>query len=44
MALAMGMTNCEVEFVFPISEEVGHPSFDVPPRIRAAFPPMGPDY
>ena len=26
MALAVGMTNSEVEFVFPTSEEMGHPA------------------
>ena len=25
MALAVGKANCEVEFVFPTSEEMGHP-------------------
>ncbi len=29
MALAVGMANSEVKFVFPTSEEVGHPSLDV---------------
>ena len=29
MALAVGLANSEVEFVFPTSEEMGHPSFDV---------------
>ncbi len=29
MALAMGMANSEVEFVFPTSEEVGHPSVEL---------------
>ncbi len=28
MALAVELANSEVEFVFPTSEEVGHPSFD----------------
>ena len=26
MALAVGLANSEIEFVFPTSEEVGHPS------------------
>ena len=26
MALAVGLANSAVEFVFPTSEEVGHPS------------------
>ncbi len=29
MALAVGKTNSEVEFVFPTSQEVGHPSIDM---------------
>ena len=29
MALAVGMANCEVEFVFPTSQEVGHPSVEL---------------
>ena len=29
MALAVGKANCEPEFVFPTSEEVGHPSLEV---------------
>ena len=29
MALAVGMANSEVEFVFPTSEEVGHPSVEL---------------
>ncbi len=29
MALAVGMANSEVEFVFPTAKEMGHPSFDV---------------
>ena len=32
MALAVGMANSEVEFVFPTSEEMGHPVFDVSPN------------
>ena len=34
MALAVGMSNFEVEFVFSTAEEVGHPSFDVSPSTR----------
>ena len=29
MALAVGMANREVEFVFPTSEEMGHPSVEL---------------
>ena len=29
MALAVGMANSEVKFVFPTSKEVGHPSVDL---------------
>ncbi len=35
MALAVGMGNSNVEFVFPTSKEVGHPSFDVSPSTGA---------
>ncbi len=28
MALAVGLANSAVEFVFPPSEDVDHPSFD----------------
>ncbi len=41
MALAVGMANSEVEFVFPTSEEMGHPSFDVPPSSGIARPGRG---
>ncbi len=44
MALAVGMTNSEAEFVFPTSEEMGHPSFGVSPRTRAAFLSLSYDY
>ena len=32
MALAVGMANSEVEFVFPTSEEMGHSSLGVSPN------------
>ena len=34
MALAVGLANSEVEFVFPTSEEMGHPSNDDDQRTR----------
>ncbi len=37
MALAVGKANSEVEFVFPTSQEVGHPSFDVSPSASGSF-------
>lgn len=42
MALAVGVANSEVRFVFPTSEEMGHPSFDASlnTSARAAPRPM----